>query len=377
MAVLPVPDEVVSLDLTERTDFSIFLRYPDIDFDPEAPQMDGPGPAIDFSSPVSHAAGNLLSLRPEGPFSSPASDQEGNDDTDLASRSASTPHTIPSPLAVQDRESNRPGEYQEFLHKVEVADLPETAVHYFRSLAGQMLQMAVLLQPKSFYLSATADQDIVGCSDALLAQLCASNKIVSGQISAIHYITSLAPFTVTPTDLALPSIFYQRASLIVAHLTLPCRRSFNLLSALLAVFDAYIYSPYLHLSQHRHHFSSACAERINALYNALQTLIASYSQWMRTLRGLKCTYMSPLLGQIKDSTKVQAEIADRKAALLACDEMNARPLSDVMTDQVEEDQLRGVERLAERRRTKSSTLVRETKTRMVGVRDRGGLQGMV
>ncbi|RMD43634.1 hypothetical protein DV735_g1492, partial [Chaetothyriales sp. CBS 134920] len=272
----PVPDEVSSLDFAERTDFSIFLSYPDIEFDPESPGMDGPGPAVDSEV-----------------YSSPESDQYRNCyDTDLASRSASTPHTVPpSPLGIQpllvgELADGPDGVYQAFERTLAAADLPQTAVGFYRGLADQILQVAVFLQPKPLYLcSATLDRDILGCSGQLLVQLGAAAKVVSSQISAIHYITTLAPFTVTPTELAMTSIFYQRTSLITAHLTLPCRRSFKVLGALLPVFDAYIYSAYLHLSQHRQSLSLACARRINAIYNALQTLISSYSQWLRIIRS--------------------------------------------------------------------------------------------
>ncbi|RMZ76820.1 hypothetical protein DV738_g4662, partial [Chaetothyriales sp. CBS 135597] len=352
----PVPDEVSALELSERNDFSIFLSYPDINFDPEAPEMDGPGPAVDLppfspSSPVpmvSNDAERSLSLTTPTAeaCSSPESDQYRNCyDTDLASRSASTPHTIPpSPLVSvqQPPRGSRNGPddtYQAFMRKLGAADLPETAARYYRGLADQMLQIAAFLQPKPFYLSSTTtNQDILGCSGQLLVQLGAAAKIVSSQISAIHYITSLAPFTVTPTELAMPAIFNQRTSLISAHLTLPCRRSFRVLSALLTVFDAYVYSAYLHLSQCRQNLTPACARRINAIYDALQTLISSYRQWLGALHGLGSRYMTPLLRQIKESAKVQAEIAQRRAALLACDVMHARPLSEIIASQTGEEQ---------------------------------------
>ena len=365
MENLPTPDDVCPFGFTEKTDFSIFLKYPDIDYNPEYEKMDEPGPTIHFSSPMSKTLDD--GPGPALHFSSPASYAHHHDDTDSASRSNSTPHTTPSRLGEFEDIAVAPDEYQEYLRQLQAADLPETAIQYYRSLANQILQIAYHLQPKTLYLSETTTQNILRDSSKLLNQLQQSSRVISDQISAINHITSLASFTITPTDLALYSIYRQRASLILKHLSLPSLTGHSLHSDLLPVFDAYIYSPYLHLP--RHHFSLAGSTRINELYDALNTLINTSSTWLRTIGRLKEQHMTPILRRIQDSSWVQTEITQMEDALEACNRMNSKPISKVVGSVVGAEQVKGAEKLAERR-SKSSMAMKERRRVMVKAQTR-------
>ena len=357
---------MLPLGYTEKSDFSIFLKYPDIDFDPEVEKMDGPGPTIHASSSPSHVI-------EDGPgpaihFSSPLSHPH-DDGTDSASRSNSTPHTTPTRLEDFPEEDAPSTEYDEYLKKLNQADLPPQTIDYFHSLASQILQIARYLQPRTLYLSNTTTTDILTASTPLLSQLDHSLQTIRNQLSSIAHILSLAPFAMTPTDLALYSIYKQRSSLIIAHLSLPSRTEHNLLDALLPLFDAYIYSPYLHLP--RHHFSTTCSDQTNALYNTLSSLIHAYSTWIEHMQHIKDHYMTPLIRRIQDSSWVKREMEQMEDALSLCAEMNAGSINDIISHELGEEQVTGAEILAQRR-AKSSMALKERRRNMI----RGKMDGM-
>jgi hypothetical protein len=154
-----------------------------------------------------------------------------------------------------------------------------------------------------------------------------------------------------------PSILTQ-----LRHLSLPSPAESDMLSGLLTLFDAYVYSAFLHFPRYR--FPQALSTRINDLYNAFLTLVTSYSTWLRLMTHLKQTYMTPILRRIQDSSWVKTEINQMEEALEACKRMNACPIQDIIGSEVGEEQIKGAVKLAERR-SKSSIAIKEGRRKHV------------
>ena len=300
----PSPDDLATLALNERELFSLYVQYPEIDFDPEC---------------------NKTATEAPNHFSSPAS-KLGDHDLDSVHHSNSTAHTTPSRHEMFDAASSNDDEYTAYCSQLQQCDLPAQTVRLFKNMGAQVVQMGPCL------LEDHRSDDITKAHSSLLQQLQHSTRKVDEEVATIAFVTDLAPFNIVPTDTSLWSNYKQRASLVCKyaipsiippaeqadiprHLSSPSQTELNLLSQLLRVFDAYIYHPYLHLKTTSSNFDISTSATINNLYNALLNLLSSYKRWIRSMSSFKQSYMTPIMRRIQDSPWIQREIEQMEETL--------------------------------------------------------------
>jgi hypothetical protein len=185
----PSPDDLAALALNERELFSLYVQYPEINFDPESTQKN-PEPTEQFSSPGSNTA--------------------ERDDIDSVQMSNSTRHTTPLKHDLFCAATSSDDEYAIFCSQLRHCDLPSQTVQYFKSMGSRVVQIGRCLTTEEG-IQASA---VIETTKTLLPQLQHSSNKVSEQMDTIAYITELAPFSIVPTDVSLWSNYRQRASLI-------------------------------------------------------------------------------------------------------------------------------------------------------------------
>ena len=185
----PSPDDLAALALTERELFSLYVQYPEIDFDSESTRT--------LAEPSEH-------------FSSPASNTGERDELASVEVSNSTRHTTPLKHDVLDADTSDGDEYTVFCTHLQRCDLPDHTVRYLRGIGSAFAQLGRYILAEDGGQPAFA-KEIGG---ALLPRLQRSTSKVKEQIATIDYIIELAPFNIFPTDISLWSNYGQRASLI-------------------------------------------------------------------------------------------------------------------------------------------------------------------
>lgn len=184
----PLPSDLEALASTERELFSLYARYPEINFESDSTEK-----------------------LPEyvEQFSSPASNAEDPDEIDSFQASSSTRHTTP---LKHDLFSVSDDEYTAFCKQLRNCDLPSATVQYLNTLSSQILQMSRNLD------RVLADAGILGfvtqVCDGLVDQFKDSANNINEQLQSIAFLTELVPFNIIPTDVSLWSNYKQRASLV-------------------------------------------------------------------------------------------------------------------------------------------------------------------
>ena len=297
-------DDFAAFGLTDKEHFSIFVQYPDLDFDPEA-ETTPDKMHKQSSSPDSNMAEHGYK-HSSSPKSRPAEHEEG--DSFLAS--SSTAHTTPSRHPMFASISPQADEYTTYKTLLSKTDLPSVTIDYFNSLGQQVVNLGSLVQhlPQDPF---SPEFDLtVKRSAHLHSQLTTSLKSTITQISTIESLLILQTFIITPTDLSVWSIYRQRIQLITKHLFPPTLSERRLLDSLLAVFDAYVYNPFLHLTSPDCHMviPSDIRNALHNLYETLCELVSAYHKWLTAMRNLKSHYLTPLMRRVEESTLIQQEI---------------------------------------------------------------------
>ena len=108
-------------------------------------------------------------------------------------------------------------------------------------------------------------------------------------------------------------------------------------------------------------------DTINALYDALMTLLSTYQKWLRTMRDFKLKYMTPIMRRIQDSPWIQREIEQMESTYEAAGETLSKLQASVVASKLQQDQVLAAARMAERRAKSSGPKVSaRTKTRFKG-----------
>ena len=185
----PSPDDLAAMAFTERELFSLYAQYPEIDFDPESTQK--------------------LPETSSEHFSSPASNTGERDEAASAQASNSTRHTTPLKHDILNTNASDGDEYTVFCRQLRRCDLPPQAVQSLDSIGARFVQLGQAIMSGGRQSSIATE-----ISSSLLPQLQQSAYKIKEQIDTIDYITELAPFNISPTDISLWSNYRQRASLI-------------------------------------------------------------------------------------------------------------------------------------------------------------------
>ena len=307
------PDDFTAFGLTDKEHFSLFVHYPDLDFDPEAEtnadKMHKHHPSHDAND-----AGYSYSH-----FSSPESNLTEHEESESFLTSSSTTHTTPSRHPTFGASSSHADEYTSYNVLLSKSDLPSVTVDYFENLGQQVVHLGSLVQ----HLSQRQDpfslefDSIVKHSAWLHSQLASSHKSTTAQISTIESLLLLRTFAITPTDLSVWSIYRQRIQLITKHLSLPALTEHRLLESLLTVFDAYVYNPFLQLTCPKSDtvVPSVIRNAIHNLYDVVCQLVTTYHKWLAAMRSLKSNYLAPLMRRVEESTFIQREIKQSEGTI--------------------------------------------------------------
>lgn len=200
--------------LTESELLSIASKYPEINFDSTTETMtasseqDECKDSPDDASPDAKTTANVNS--------SPPSSHHDEHDTDESRITCSTARTTPLKHIAFMEDSQPYNPYADYLNVVNNCDLPDVTKSYFRSVAGEMVNIGNKLQ------GVYQDREPEGGLDALVEQITKLNRMImestkncNDQADTIAWMVELAPFTIVPTDIALWSTYRQRAALII------------------------------------------------------------------------------------------------------------------------------------------------------------------
>lgn len=187
-----------ALSPRDREDFSIFLRYPELDFD-----------SID-SSPNVRSSTNLVPGNKDDIKSSPLSAATTVYDKGSSAAADSTVHNTPSRSSFKT-ESVEVGGWNEFIHLMQKSDLPQECLQYFTSLGQTVLNIGTILHST---LRPNQPSSVLRIGRWLLKSLKYSSNQVAGQVQAISDLKASAAFVVHPDGTQLWSTYRQRARLI-------------------------------------------------------------------------------------------------------------------------------------------------------------------
>lgn len=185
----------------DREDFSIFLRYPEIDFDSVS------------STPSARSSTALVPQNKDVSKSSPLSNGTTvyNRGTSLATDS--TVHDTPSRLSAQ-KENKEVGGWNEFIHLMQNSELPQECLQYLRSLGQSILNIGTILHST---LRPNQPSSVLQIGRWLLKGIKYSSKQVTSQIEAISNLKTMIAFNVKPGESQLWSTYRQRARMIAKY----------------------------------------------------------------------------------------------------------------------------------------------------------------
>lgn len=150
---------------------------------------------------------------PDGPFSSPGSNDTDRDTTRHSKESASTARTTPLRPRPSVEESGL-RTVPSFLLHVQHSDLSQASKDSFRCLANHIMEMNSLLRSDHRLRSETFDA-MVDHANAMYTQVRRSSEQVQEQINNIAYVKTLAPFEIHPTPIDIWCNYRQKMQLIV------------------------------------------------------------------------------------------------------------------------------------------------------------------
>lgn len=114
----------------------------------------------------------------------------------------------------------------------------------------------------------------------------------------------------------------------------PCRAEKKIIEELTHLFDALVYHPFLRLLNVQN-VQLQIQDRINEVYDALMSLLHSYSLWWSGMKDIKQKYMLPTLRRIQNSPETLLEIREfeeykeaAKAAIGRPDAPGMRPADE-------------------------------------------------
>jgi hypothetical protein len=109
------------------------------------------------------------------------------------------------------------------------------------------------------------------------------------------------------------------------NISLPSRSEANLLEALVVLYDAYVYNPFLRLYT-VDHFDKQTFNMINDIYDKLMTWLQDYKRWCQGMIQLRSQYMKPWIDQLSRSEGAKEELADFRLRIGKAKAALARPV---------------------------------------------------
>lgn len=191
-----------SLSPTDRELFSLFLQYPEIDFDSQHdatdPESTGTAQSPDLdSSPLAtatEATSNASTLV----------------DTSESDTTLTTPIRPPNDGS-GDADDAVAGDWDTFVLLMQQSNLPEECLHYYTSLAHAMIRIGTDL-----FATARPNRpsQALPVGQWLLKDVTYSMNQAATQVDKIAHLKTLTAFNVTPTGSYLWTTYMQRAKLI-------------------------------------------------------------------------------------------------------------------------------------------------------------------
>lgn len=190
-----------ALSPRDREEFSIFLSYPELDFD-----------SID-DSPSTRSSITPVPENKDEVKSSPlsAATTAYNKGSSVATKS--TAHDTPSRFLLQ-KENAEVGGWNEFIHLMQKSDLPQECLGYFTSLGQTVLNIGTILHST---LRPNQPSSVLRIGRWLLKGIKYSSKQVASQVEAISRLKSTVAFNVSPDETQFWSTYRQRARMIAKY----------------------------------------------------------------------------------------------------------------------------------------------------------------
>ncbi|KAI1613433.1 hypothetical protein EDD36DRAFT_465557 [Exophiala viscosa] len=279
-----------SIDLTETELFSLYARYPEIQFE-----------------------SNQEVLNEKEQFSSPSSNNTDHNDTQFSTVSVSTAHTTPPKTNISsNHDSHSP--FEDFLENIQKSDMPENSKAGFELIGTEIIELGSLLSAYgNSENSCGPNSCMILCQSCpLLVRLQHCNYRVEEQISNMSFIKTLAPFRIVPSQQDLWCNYRQMAQLIAKYTALPSRTEQRLLDELTYVFDACVYQQLV-----AQDIDNSLQDRINELYDVLMSLLSKYTLWWNGMEDLTKGYMLPTLRAMRQAPDVLRQVTYMEQSISA------------------------------------------------------------
>ena len=188
-------DDIDEIALTDRDLVSLYMKYPEMSlaFDDELYQDHG-NENTDGSSEI---------------YSSPTSSSASKSTTQTTPLHPSEPEPPQNPSTDNEQ-------YLVLLSLLQTADLPYHTHTYYATLGNRILRVGGLLFPTTGSTSGLDKvTEICDHCRILVSSLQFSTSKVDEQLATLQFVTSLAPFNVTPQPQDLWTNFRQMAELLI------------------------------------------------------------------------------------------------------------------------------------------------------------------
>lgn len=253
------------LSPSERNLFSIYVQYPDLEFDNEE----------HFDCP---------------PLIVPTSDStQTNIDNDKAA----------SEVARTDLSG-----YWQLLHDYDKT-LPAETITYFARLGQKVIQLGQQ-RPDDLNDRHEVIRWLTKCVKY-------SSDAASEQSRRIQCIKQLVSFNCVPSEKHVWFNFRQRTKIITSNLSLPTMEEFRLVKALVNLFDQCVGLHGLRSTKNRGVPEYRCAPpptAIGRLQKLMYIWLHNLRQWCRDMRDVKVDYMQPIYNVLRNSPRAMAEMQD-------------------------------------------------------------------
>lgn len=353
-----------SLSLTDRENFSIFLRYPEIGFE----NVDNASSAHPSSA---HPSSILTPDNKNQSKSPPSYAGTTGYHSKFSIATESIAHDTPG--RHHHCRSGEHGGWNEFIYLMQKSNLPQECLQYFTNLGQTILDLGTILYSP---LRPNQHAGALRIGRWLLKSIKYSSKQVNKQVEAAHNLKSTVAFNVQPDESQLWSVYQQRARMIAEyeihvfgrvdskadhifrHTSIPSKREFDVLRSLVFLYDAYVYHQFMKDYLHNP-FDKATTDMLNSLYFALMEWWHQYRMWCRSMTNLQTQYLQPLIEQASRSEIAMTELAEIKTNVAIG--QTALILSSVNDPKEKEQLMKNLNLSA--RRPAAETVARRSRTR--------------
>ncbi|KAK5958204.1 hypothetical protein OHC33_000045 [Knufia fluminis] len=303
-----------SLSPKDRELFSLFLQYPEIDFD------------SDETGTPSNEPDATQSVELD---SSPAAERDSNASTLIDHSNSESTLTTPARHYDEDGEhcdDDSRGHWDEFVQLMQQSNLPQECLQYYTALGQAIVNIGSDLFST---VRPNNPHPALQTASWLLKNIKYSSTQAAAQVEAINKLTALVAFNVTPTGPHLWTTYMQRAKLITANLALPSKHEADLINSLVFMYDVYVYNEFIQtlgLNLIDEHTGAV----LNNIYHTLMAWTHNYKIWCKGMAELRHKYMRPLIDEFTKHSDAQDELNDFQERITKAKQALTRPIDSTV-----------------------------------------------